>query len=176
MDEKEEMKSFKQYITEVFDKPYSFSSVGRLPSKKLFQFAYSDKIDMGDQEEDVAHYKFKTDDGRTFVIDFNYTISPMKIKCKIDFDDTGAEDEYLLTGKGDAMRILTTVLFVIQKELKRSKPDYVEFSSQKVEREKKTGRTELYDRMVRQFAGKMGYNLKSIVDHKYKNIFVLEKK
>jgi hypothetical protein len=170
------MKSFSQYITELFEKPYSFSSIGTLPSKKLFQFAYSDEIDIGDQEEDVAHYKFKTDDGRTFVIDFNYTISPMKIKCKIDFDDTGAEDEYLLTGKGDAMRILTTVLFVIQKELKRSKPDSVEFSSQKVEREKKTGRTKLYNRMVEKFASKMGYNLKSIVDHKYKNIFVLEKK
>ena len=170
------MKTFKQYITELFEKPYSFSSFGTLPNKKLFQWAYSDEIDMGDEEGDVANYKFKTDDGRTFVINFNYTVRPMKVICKIDFDDTGAEDEHLLTGKGDAMRILTTVLFTIQKELKRSKPDYVEFSSQKVEKEKKTGRTKLYGRMVRQFAGKMGYNLKSIVDHKYKNIFVLEKK
>jgi hypothetical protein len=170
------MITFKQFITELFEKPYSFSSFGTLPSKKLFQWAYSDEIDMGDEEGDVANYKFKTDDGRTFVINFNYTVRPMKVICKIDFDDTGAEDEHLLTGKGDAMRILTTVLFTIQKELKRSKPDYVEFSSQKVEKEKKTGRTKLYGRMVRQFAGKMGYNLKSIVDHKYKNIFVLEKK
>ena len=170
------MITFKQYITELFEKPYSFSSFGTLPSKKLFQWAYSDEIDMGDEEGDVANYKFKTDDGRTFVINFNYNVRPMKVVCKIDFDDTGAEDEHLLTGKGDAMRILTTVLFTIQKELKRSKPDYVEFSSQKVEKEKKTGRTKLYGRMVRQFAGKMGYNLKSIVDHKYKNIFVLEKK
>ena len=170
------MITFKQYITELFEKPYSFSSFGTLPNKKLFQWAYSDEIDMGDEEGDVANYKFKTDDGRTFVINFNYTVKPMKVICKIDFDDIGAEDEYLLTGRGDAMRILTTVLFTIQKELKRSKPDYVEFSSQKVEKEKKTGRTKLYGRMVRQFAGKMGYNLKSIVDHKYKNIFVLEKK
>ena len=170
------MITFKNYILELFEKPYSFSSIGKLPSKKLFQFAYSDEIDMGDREEDVANYKFKTDDNRTFVINFNYTISPMKIKCKIQFDDIGAEDEYLLTGKGDAMRILTTVLFTIQKELKRSKPDYVEFSSQKVEKEKKTGRTKLYNRMVEKFASKMGYNVKSIIDHKYKNIFVLEKK
>ena len=170
------MKTFNQYITEAFDKPYSFSSFGKLPSKKLFQWAYSDEIDMGDEEGDVANYKFTTDDGRTFVINFNYTVTPMKVVCKIDFDDIGAEDEHLLTGKGDAMRILTTVLFVIQKELKRSKPDYVEFSSQKVEREKKTGRTKLYNSMVRRFASKMGYNLKTIVDHKYKNIFVLEKK
>ena len=170
------MQTFIQYITEAFDKPYSFSSFGKLPSKKLFQWAYSDEIDMGDEEGDVANYKFTTDDGRTFVINFNYTVTPMKVVCKIDFDDIGAEDEHLLTGKGDAMRILTTVLFVIQKELKRSKPDYVEFSSQKVEREKKTGRTKLYNSMVRRFASKMGYNLKTIVDHKYKNIFVLEKK
>ena len=170
------MKSFSQYITELFEKPYSFTSIGKLPSKKLFQWAYSDEIDIGDEEGDVANYKFTTDDGRTFVINFNYTVTPMKVVCKIAFDDTGSEDEHLLTGKGDAMRILTTVLFTIQKELKRSKPDYVEFSSQKVEKEKKTGRTKLYGRMVRQFASKMGYNLKSIVDHKYKNIFVLEKK
>ena len=170
------MKSFNTYITELFEKPYSFSSFGKLPSVELFQFAYSDEIDMGDREEDVANYKFETDDGRTFVINFNYTISPMKIKCKIDFDDTGAEDEYLLTGKGDAMRVMSTVLAAIKKELKRSKPDYVEFSSQKEEKASKTGRTKLYNSMVRRFVSKMGYNLKSIVDHKYKNIFVLVKK
>ena len=170
------MKSFKQYITELFEKPYSFSSFGKLPNKKFFQWAYSDEIDMGDSEGDVANYKFKTDDNRTFVVNFNYTISPGKIKCKIDFDDVGAGDEYLLTGEGDSMRIMTTVLFVIQKELKRSKPDYVEFSSQKVEHRKKTGRTKLYNRMVDKFAGKIGYRVQSIVDHKYKNIFALVKK
>ena len=170
------MISFKQYITELFEKPYSFSSFGKLPNNKFFQWAYSDEIDMGDSEGDVANYKFKTDDNRTFVVNFNYTITPMKITCKIDFDDTGAEDEHLLTGKGDAMRVMTTVLFVIQKELKRSKPDYVEFSSQKVEHRKKTGRTKLYNRMVDKFAGKIGYHLKTIMDNKYKKTFVLVKK
>ena len=47
------------------------ASSGKLPSEKLFKWAYSDEIDMGDEEGDVANYTFKTDDNRTFVINFN---------------------------------------------------------------------------------------------------------
>ena len=159
------MKSFKHYITEVFDKPYKWSggsvkkdSIGRPPEK-----------DIGSTPED---YKFKTSDGgrvevvaQHMWIEWDRQVAGMKIKeightIAIEFVKN---DSYEMSGEGDAMRILATVLDIIRSIIKKHNPMTIIFSADKGQDNRKTrtkepsGRVGAYGAIVKRFAGKMGY-------------------
>jgi|10_taG_2_1085330.scaffolds.fasta_scaffold16701_2 hypothetical protein len=156
------MITFKQYITELFDKPYKWRKFGNIDVSKL------------NQAPKLQTYNFNTDDGRHIVVDVSHFIlSNGKHITTIEFNDESANKQgqkynpgYDLTGEGDAMRIMSTVLDTIKDMIKTTNPDMVRFSADKQQgipgnafKLKATGRVKLYKTMVKRFAGKLGYTL-----------------
>ena len=158
------MKSFKQYITEVFDKPYKWSggsvkkgSIGTCPK------CYSSR------PED---YRFFTSDSGKIELTANHhwiewdrQMAGLKIKevghtIAIEFVKN---DSYEMTGEGDAMRIMATVLDIMKSIIKKHEPMTLIFSAdkgqdnRKTKTKEKTGRVGAYGAIVKRFAGTMGY-------------------
>ena len=152
------MKTFKQYITEVFDKPYKWSG-GHVAKGSITP----------ENEGIPEEYRFKTSDGglievtaNHFWIDLDRQLGGMKIKkaghtIAIEFIKTSkGKSTYELTGEGDAMRILATVLDIIKSIIKKHEPMTILFSADKGGK-KKGGRAGAYGAIVKRFAGKLGY-------------------
>ena len=64
-----------------------------------------------------------------------------------------------MTGEGDAMRIMATVLDIIKSIIKKHDPMTLVFSADKKDEKivGNTGRAKAYGAMVRRFASKLGY-------------------
>ena len=127
------MKKFKQYIEEAFDKPYP----------------YKMKHDSGwDRYTATA----KLNDGSKFVM----TISEIGGAWDVEFTRGGKMD---LTGEGDQMRVFATVIAIMREFIKKESPDEIAFGAEKEQGNKKdlTSREKLYSRMIKKFAGEMGY-------------------
>ena len=196
------MKSFNQYITEVFDKPYPFKQTDTIDHNMAIaiELINNDQFDDEEYEENAgtdfseSRYTFKTDDGRTIRVDFEYLISAERTgfysECEINFSDVGSKkrknkasnSDYEATGEGDEFKIMSTVMAIISKEISNVSPTRIIFESMKSERvgdtsrRMKTGRTKLYKSMVKRFAGKLGYKVKKIEEKDVDFVFVLEKK
>ena len=167
------MKSFKQYITELFEKPYPWKLTGN--SKPYY----------GIQDHMQGNFKgkkytFKTDDGRKGEIQiFEYDINPpqeyqknpipgrdgrtMEMHFSIESDIGGdVELRVDITSGGDAMRIFATVLDVVQKYVKKNKPDIIRVYAMKqgnmdADHGGVGSRIKLYDKLIKRNVGKLGY-------------------
>jgi len=165
------MITFKQYITELFEKPYPWT---------LRDKHSRDTVpNIGTQ--DVRYY-FKTDDGETMVVRFANNQRKGKYRTHIDFFNDNSNDRFSLTGKGGAMKIMSTILDIIKDSIKKVDYDEIRFSAAKKgqsadnpDEYANTGRVKLYRTMVKRFAGKMGYKSKEFNDKKDVN-FTMEKK
>jgi len=165
------MKSFKHYITELFEKPYKWT---------LRDKHNRDTVpNLGTQ--DVRYY-FKTDDGETMVVRFANNRREGKFRTHIDFFNDNSNSRFSLTGKGGAMKIMSTVLDIIKDSIKKVDYDEIRFSASKKgytssddDKFTTTGRVKLYRTMVKRFAGKMGYKSKEFDDKKDVD-FTMEKK
>ena len=140
------MKKFTPYIVEAFDKPYKFKNVGL--SKKEGGIKYNFFADQKSEVEVYFESYFDTDEDEdngeeSFAISF-------------DRNGSGA-----VTGDGDAMRIFATVISIIKEVVKKRKPKVMEFSAMKdavaARSSAKSSREKLYDRMLKRYAGQMGY-------------------
>jgi len=156
------MKSFHQYITEVFDKPYKWSGGS---------FAKGSITPKNDAKSEP--YWFKTSDGgKVEVIANHFWVGNLDKKLagivvKKEGHAIGIEfvkdDRYVLTGEGDAMRILATVLDITKAIIKKHEPSTIYFSADKSQDKsdrsgrEKTGRAKAYAAIVKRFAGKVGY-------------------
>ena len=157
------MISFKQHITEVFDNPYKWSGGGRVRKGSMTP----------DHQSDIETYKFKTSDGEQVEMFANHfwlnkgTEMLPALEIKKEGHAIGLEftknATYSMTGKGDAMRILATVLDITKAIIKKHKPSTVYFSADKTKinpedrTKEKSGRAGAYGAIVKRFAGKMGY-------------------
>ena len=161
------MKPFKQYITEVFDKPYKWRG-GNVAKGSITP----------DNKNAIEKYTFKTSDGGTievianhFWIESDWKMAGVTIKetghtIIIEFVKRDAQyghSTHDMTGEGDAMRILATVLDIIKSIIKKHKPMTLIFSANKGQDNRKTGtkeptgRARAYGAIVKRFAGKVGY-------------------
>ena len=161
------MKSFKHYITEVFDNPYKWRGGG------VAKGSITPNTD-GIPEE----YVFKTSDGGLIELTASHFWMPAGEKLSfmvvekeghavgIEFVKRDAQYKhttYGMTGEGDAMRILATVLDIIKSIIKKHEPMTLIFSADKSQDKsdrsgrEKTGRAGAYGAIVKRFAGKMGY-------------------
>ena len=156
------MKTFQNYITEVFDKPYKWSG-GNVAKGAVTPTS---------REFEMDEFSFNTSDDGTVELIANHwwigldkQIAGMKIKKEglliaIEFVKN---NEYKMTGEGDAMRILATVLDIIKSIIKKHEPMTLIFSADKSQDKsdrsgrEKTGRAGAYGAIVKRFAGKMGY-------------------
>jgi hypothetical protein len=100
--------------------------------------------------------------------------SNLSIMFNMDYDEEGEEvvqvefwrnNSQEVTGEGDAQRIFATVLDVIQKYIKKQKPQRLSFSASKevdmdadnVEKFNPESRAKLYDRLVQRYSRAWGY-------------------
>jgi len=179
------MKSFTQYITEVFDKPYKWRG-GHVAKGSITADS------MGG---DIEDYIFKASDGGVITVtashfwvtkEFGGRHEGMKLKKEghtigIEFVKKGKPRKYTamsgdtitaagrntydMTGEGDAMRIMATVLDIIKSIIKKHEPMTLHFSADKTQDKlrgahrvkTKTGRAGAYGAIVKRFANQMGY-------------------
>lgn len=149
------MIKFKQHISESFNRPYKYKTSEVLPGQ-LYEMV------------------FKTQSGDKVVVEIE-AWDKRRMNWEIEFF---RNEEQHVTGEGDAMRIFATVIKIIEDFVKKHSPDSIKFSAHKEEEEsldKKGSREKLYSRMVKRFAGGMGYKVKEKGD-KYGTYYTLTKK
>ncbi len=181
------MKSFYQYITEVFDNPYKWRG-GNVAKGSITPKT------SGIRE----NYVFKTADGGLIELTASHFWRTAGLKFS-DIPDMTAEKEghavaiafikemqgrptFDMTGEGDEFRILATVLDIIKAIIKKHVPAILYFSGDKAAEVKgwpglstTSGRVGAYKAIIKKFAGKAGYE--SITkEHSSKVSFQLVKK
>ena len=170
------MKSFNQYITEVFDNPYKWRG-GNVAKGSITPKT------SGIRE----NYVFKTADGGLIELTASHfwraaglKISPQGLGI-VDIPDMTVEKEghavaiafiketqgrptFDMTGEGDEFRILATVLDIINAIIKKHVPALLYFSADKAAEVKRrpglpttSGRVGAYKAIIKRFAGKAGY-------------------
>ena len=164
------MKTFKQYITEAFDKPYKWKYVGGTKPMAGIQ---------GWQEGNFkgSRYSFETHDKRKGEVDiFEWDIVPpkpmfpifqnqgrvmeMHFAIETEWEQSGVKGKEMsgdITGKGDAMRIFATVLDVVGEYVKKNKPDIIRVMGAKTKDDEVGSRLELYKKLIKRYASKLGY-------------------
>ena len=134
-------------LTEAFDKPYKFRKQELYKGYIVYRFIADDKseIDVLFKENEIS------DDESTWTVTF----------------ERGGRTT--ATGEGDAMRIFATVIDVLKDFTKKEKPQELVFSAEKPawqlelpkghpkKSEELGSREKLYKRMVKRYAGSMGY-------------------
>ena len=145
-----------EFLTESFDSPYPYRWDVVVPNE-------------------IIEVVFKTDSGDDVVVEIERYGEERLNKWELGFYRNGEQD---VTGEGDAMRIFATVIKIIQEFIQKHKPNSISFTAAKKESESldnKGSRQKLYSRMVKRFAGSMGYNVKEQSDI-YQSFFTLTKK
>ena len=158
------MISFKQYITELFDKPYPYKQ--REDNLRPTDYGGS----MGKQT-----FEAKTKDGDTLGLRFgHFSSKPSNAFPDGNYEITvefwvrpsgGGRATMGITGRGDAGRIMSTVLEVTKKVIEEHDPTRLTFHADKfvnpAAKEKvESGRIGLYNAMVKRFAKKNGFSAK----------------
>lgn len=140
------MKSFSNFISEAFDKPYPFKL------KKESDRSYTAGIRLPDNS--YLDIIIKRSQGQWEVI-------------------FKRDDSIEVTGEGDAMRIFSTVLAATKKFIEMEDPTFVRFTAAKTKEQQ--SRSSLYKRLVNRFANQMGYDSEH-TDISTKTMFLLLKK
>jgi len=172
------MISFKQYIFEAFDNPYKWKLAGDTKPR----FGIQDHMQGNFKGKE---YNFETSDGRKGEVQiFEYDINPpqkyqknpipgsqgrtmeMHFAVESTVDLGGGEFDTAMdatvTGEGDAMKIFATVLDVVQKYVKKNKPDIIRVYGMKqgnmdADHGGVGSRIKLYDKLIKRNVGKLGY-------------------
>jgi len=149
------MKSFNQYITELFEKPYPWKKKKDDDIEAVYQSATSAK--------DVIKVVFSK--GWLRGID------------NLLFTVGGDTDT---TGGGDAFKIMSTVLDIIKDYIKNNDPEGIKFAANKDElfgqdSGNTQSREKLYNKMIERFAKKAGYKVHAD-KNKYGTQYKLTKK
>ena len=147
------MKSFKQYITELFEKPYPWKKKKDNDTETVYQSAT--------KEKDRIEVIFSK--GWHLGID------------NIIFTVAGNSDT---TGGGDSFKIMSTVLDIIKDYIENNEPKGLKFTANKDEHfgqdtKELQSREKLYNKMVERFAKGVGYKVnlvKSVYGTMYKLI------
>jgi len=186
-----EMKSFKHYITELFDKPYPTTASSASVDSKLMVSKPVENIIP--EFLDIEHRKFTLDDGRKGLValfhyntykdkverdekiravEIHFATSTSKNYKSTEVDGVNMTD--VTTGEGDAMRIFSTVVESGKKFIKKTKPDEVRIYAKRTDKKKE----KIYGILAKKFAGSVGYKYikKVTVSGRYYVGHILEKK
>ncbi len=156
------MKSFYQYITEVFDNPYKWrgGNVAKgsiTPKNSGIPEDYVFKTSDGGLIELTASHFWMTTGTRIPYGPGVFTVEKEGHAVGIEFvKKMQGKPTYDMTGEGDAMRILATVLDIIKAIIKKHIPTTLYFSGDKDGKEKGS-RVGAYKAIIKRFAGKAGY-------------------
>lgn len=123
-------------IDESFDSPYSY--------------------EWSDQTRGAWRGRFRTTSNDYVDVD----IENFKEKWSIEFS---RNDNHKVTGGGDAMRIFSTVISMIDEFISIQSPMVVKFSADK-SKSGSDSRSKLYSRMIKRFASTVGYTSQETVE------------
>ena len=82
-------------------------------------------------------------------------------------------DRFDVTGEGDAVRILATVLDTVKKFVEKNQPAEIKFLVDKDDEGGYESRRKLYNRLVKRYAAELGYTLDSS-DHEHAVTYTLK--
>lgn len=146
-------------LEEAFNRPYKFTK------RELFK--------------GYIVYRFFTDDKSEVEVFFKENeISEEESVWFVTFE---RNLEMGVTGEGDAMRIFATVIDVLKDFTKKEKPQQLSFSADKPAwaidggRGEKGSREKLYTKMVKRYAGRMGYKYKMDSSSSYTDFRLVRK-
>ena len=142
-------------LTEAFNRPYSY----RL--KKVNKSFYIGEFKLPDGGEVTVYFE-------------GMEWSDVEMSWGVKFQRTNPKRPHASlgeTGEGDAMRIFATVIEIIKEFTKKEKPMEVGFSAHKPEwmvdttdkkdASKASSREKLYQKLIKRYAGSMGYKYSS---------------
>ena len=140
------MKTFKQHITELWDKPLPYKLVNREKHPRFPDQGW------------LYEYKFKIK-STPFDVTFSNQLENDPPYWDVSFvDDEGNVSDVTGTAGTAAVKVFSTVYAIIQDWVKKEKPTIFMFGADKSE---SLSRSKLYDRMVRSLKPS-GYTLKVV--------------
>lgn len=127
------MITFKQYITEVFNKPLKY------------KWEIKNSSEWGGD--------FTTDKGTEVMLDMDHSLGRGESYdyWEVQFE---ANDSFALTGRGESIAVFSTVFAMMKEWIKKEKPKMITFNA------KEQNRQRLYTTFIKKFAGPLGYKLK----------------
>ena len=142
----QQAKTFKHYISELFDRPLPYKKIGKLapPQQGVHQ---------------SINYEFSAEiDGKTKKVTTTFRDVDGSERFSVEFN---VEDKFDITGLAgtDAIKIFTTVVAQIKDFIETEQPNEIEFTAAKARGEGQS-RAKLYDRMTKRLTPK-GYSLQS---------------
>ena len=153
------MVKIKELVLELFDNPYSFTTVIDRAEYKEFEFNANGRsivVDITIMEKDTWEVSFHK-------------------KGKIS--DADKYPRYTLTNNGDQFKIFSTVIDIIKHFISKQKDLRVlEFNASKVDDEVETGRGRLYNSMVKKLSSENGFDFEIDDDGEYINYRLTKKK
>ena len=134
------MKSFKQHLNEVLNKPYSYTKVKTLADPTADK-AYASYFEPDDESEVDVIFTGKEHMDDTDHLDW-----------EIEFERDGNKT---ITGEGDALRIIATVMKIVKDFIKIEDPKYMNLMAAKPKGSDKklSGRERLYSRLIQKEIG-----------------------
>lgn len=147
-------------LTEAFNRPYRYTLTSKQSNFYIGKFDLPDK---GGITVFFEKYEWSEDEA-SWGIKFSRT-NPKRPHASLD-----------VTGEGDAQRIFATVIAIIKEFIKKEKPQELNFAAHKPDwmtelphdhpkRSKDlTSREKLYKRLVKRYAGQMGYKYTTATD------------
>lgn len=165
------MIDFRDYLTELFEKPFTLKTVKNRGALVTYVYEINPQLEPKNREEN-----------RDNLVTVNFSLmreGEGENEWEVDFVRGGST---ALTGKGDAGRVFATVLSAIQDFTKTHKPSTLVFTAAKSELRvsdlsyRSGSRIKLYSAMIKRFAPKFGYRLLDAKDvGSVKHLFVLQR-
>lgn len=147
----------------LFNRSYSFFYAG---TKNLSK----DKR----QKEFTYNFNLPSGGGNVLVI-FTHDFDTKSVDVVFSRRNTSSNKTRVdVTGEGDAIKILSTVMAVMDHFCKKFQPKYITFQAE-ISREN-SSRGRVYEKMVKRYAETFGYKMTSITFKTYEANFSLEKK
>ena len=134
------MLNFKQHLNEVLNKPYSYDRPKKFADPKADK-AYAAYFETDDKSEIDVIFT-----GREHMDDTDH------LDWEIEFKRDGSQT---MTGEGDAMRIIATVMKIVKDFIKIEDPKYMNLGAAKPKGSDKklSGRERLYGRLIQKEIG-----------------------
>ena len=134
------MKMFKTFLNEVLNKPYPYSAIKKW-SNPTADKAYRSYFETDDGSEIDVLFT-----GKEHMDDYDH------LDWEIEFKRNGSLE---VTGEGDALRIIATVMKIVRDFIKLEKPKYMNLMAAKPKgsNKKLSGRERLYSRLIQKEVG-----------------------
>ena len=149
-------------------------------TKNLFNRSYSffyagTKTLSRNKRQKEFTYNFNLPSGGNILVTFTYDFDTKSVDVVFSRRNTSSNKTRVdVTGEGDAIKILSTVMGVMDNFCKKFQPEYISFVAEISKENSSRGR--VYEKMVKRYAESFGYKMTSIIFKTHEAHFSLKKK